>query len=86
MNADKILPILCRYLKDTDNRLLATSSPKLYNLGAWNKRRHYSLSTTGALYSEIFTGAALTIVSSCYLQQYGILPGTEGLTQQKPLD
>ena len=23
MNADKILPILCRYLKDTDNRLLA---------------------------------------------------------------
>ena len=24
MNADKILPILCRYLKDTDNRLLAT--------------------------------------------------------------
>ena len=25
MNADKILPILCRYLKDTDNRLLATA-------------------------------------------------------------
>ena len=25
MNADKILPILCRYLKDTDNRLLATN-------------------------------------------------------------
>ena len=24
MNADKILPILYRYLKDTDNRLLAT--------------------------------------------------------------
>ena len=23
MNADKILTILCRYLKDTDNRLLA---------------------------------------------------------------
>ena len=23
MNADKILPILCRYIKDTDNRLLA---------------------------------------------------------------
>ena len=25
MNADKILPILCRYLKDTDNRLLANN-------------------------------------------------------------
>ena len=24
MNADKILPILCRYLKDTDNHLLAS--------------------------------------------------------------
>ena len=27
MNADKILPILCRYLKDTDNRLLAKDEP-----------------------------------------------------------
>ena len=27
MNADKILPILCRYLKDTDNRLLARWKP-----------------------------------------------------------
>ena len=32
MNADKILPILCRYLKDTDNRLLASYYSTLVNL------------------------------------------------------
>ena len=36
MNADKILPILCRYLKDTDNRLLASRvSFKILQTSGW---------------------------------------------------
>ena len=46
MNADKILPILCRYLKDTDNHLLANPTPLpdaiKYNL---NEDNLYTLST-----------------------------------------
>ena len=43
MNADKILPILCRYLKDTDNRLLAKQKMsvcvgRLQNM-VWNQDR-----------------------------------------------
>ena len=37
MNADKILPILCRYLKDTDNRLLANPYQYKYQYFACGK-------------------------------------------------
>ena len=47
MNADKILPILCRYLKDTDNRLLAnlTSFQSDFNLSLKLTSASISIST-----------------------------------------